>query len=75
MEIKRFRIDIPTGIVFADFSAGGRDYSAAVWTHAGNPYVLTGSRIGGDLMKHTFSPFEIAQFNRFMESGDAVIEI
>ena len=75
MEIKRFRIDIPTGIVFTDFSVGGHDYSAAVWTRGGLPYVSTGSRIRGDLVKHQFSPFESAEFKRFLESCDAVLEI
>lgn len=75
MEIKRFRVDIPTGFVFADFSVGNANHSALVWTQAGQPYVSTGSRIRGDLERHSFSPFEIAAYRRFLESGDAVMEI
>lgn len=69
MKLWFFEADPETGLIHAGYVTGGKAYKSLVRSQAGQLYVVSGSRVKGDLRRHDFTPSQTDAFKRF-EQGD-----
>lgn len=75
MTIHFFTIDPQTGVLYAGCKAGGKRFTAAVWSQGGSSYVTSGARLTNDLERHSFSGSQERTLQSFLSSGAQNLEI
>lgn len=70
MLIYFFEVDPETGFFKAGFRTGSVRVVKLIRNQAGQSYVTTGSKRGGDLKRHDFTPAQEAALDEFAKSGE-----